>query len=46
MAPVLPVEFEWTRERESSVDTGYPSASAGTPITLPDLDPQHGHTSE
>ncbi|XP_026995153.2 ciliogenesis and planar polarity effector 1 isoform X2 [Tachysurus fulvidraco] len=46
VVPVLPVEFEWKRERESSVDTGYPSASAGTPITLPDLDPQHGHTSE
>ncbi|XP_058267346.1 ciliogenesis and planar polarity effector 1 isoform X3 [Hemibagrus wyckioides] len=46
VAPVLPVEIDWKRERESSVDTGYPSASAGTPITLPDMDPQHGHTSE
>ncbi|KAB5543313.1 hypothetical protein PHYPO_G00077610 [Pangasianodon hypophthalmus] len=46
VAPVLPAEFGWKRERESSVDTGYPSASGGTPITLPDLDPQHGHTSE
>ncbi|KAK3549848.1 hypothetical protein QTP86_015286, partial [Hemibagrus guttatus] len=46
VSPVLPVEFEWKRERESSVDTGYPSASAGTPITLPDMDPHHGHTSE
>ncbi|KAF7700988.1 ciliogenesis and planar polarity effector 1 isoform X2 [Silurus meridionalis] len=46
VAPVLPLELGWKRERESSVDTGYPSASAGTPITLPDLDPQHEHTSE
>ncbi|XP_060764829.1 ciliogenesis and planar polarity effector 1 isoform X4 [Neoarius graeffei] len=46
VAPVLPLEFGWKRERVSSVDTGYPSASVGTPITLPDLDPQHGHPSE
>lgn len=29
----------WRRDRESSVDTGYPG-SAGTPITLPELDVQ------
>ncbi|KAF5893905.1 ciliogenesis and planar polarity effector 1, partial [Clarias magur] len=46
LAPVMPQELGWKRERESSVDTGYPSASGGTPITLPDLDPQHGRTSE
>ncbi|KAF4082340.1 hypothetical protein AMELA_G00150710 [Ameiurus melas] len=42
VAPVLPLELGWKPERESSVD----SVSAGTPITLPDLDPPHGHTSE
>ncbi|XP_053501766.1 ciliogenesis and planar polarity effector 1 isoform X4 [Ictalurus furcatus] len=46
VAPVLPLELGWKRERESSVDTGYPSASAGTPVTLPDLDPPHGHASK
>ncbi|XP_024236537.1 ciliogenesis and planar polarity effector 1 isoform X3 [Oncorhynchus tshawytscha] len=40
VAPVLQPEVGWKLERESSVDTGYP-ASAGTPITLPDQDPQH-----
>ncbi|KAL6472327.1 hypothetical protein MHYP_G00185150 [Metynnis hypsauchen] len=44
VAPVLQPDFGWKRERESSVDTGYP-ASGGTPITLPDLDHQQGHNS-
>ncbi|KAL1267181.1 hypothetical protein QQF64_002856, partial [Cirrhinus molitorella] len=33
----------WRRDRESSVDTGYPG-SAGTPITLPELDVQHSQS--
>ncbi|XP_076876883.1 ciliogenesis and planar polarity effector 1 isoform X2 [Brachyhypopomus gauderio] len=41
VAPVVQPELDWKRERDSSVDTGYP-ASAGTPITLPDLDLQRG----
>ncbi|XP_062334213.1 ciliogenesis and planar polarity effector 1 [Osmerus eperlanus] len=42
VAPVLEPEVGVTveRERESSVDTGYP-ASAGTPLTLPDQEPRH-----
>ncbi|XP_072514569.1 ciliogenesis and planar polarity effector 1 isoform X3 [Salminus brasiliensis] len=44
VTPVLQPESGWRRERESSVDTGYP-ASAGTPITLPDLEPQQGCSS-
>ncbi|XP_036450987.1 ciliogenesis and planar polarity effector 1 [Colossoma macropomum] len=44
VAPVLQPQSGWRKERESSVDTGYP-ASEGTPITLPDLDPQQGHSS-
>uniref|UniRef100_A0A672MKC4 Uncharacterized protein n=1 Tax=Sinocyclocheilus grahami TaxID=75366 RepID=A0A672MKC4_SINGR len=35
----------WRRDRESSVDTGYPG-SAGTPITLPELEVQDAHESE
>ncbi|XP_041753988.2 ciliogenesis and planar polarity effector 1 isoform X1 [Coregonus clupeaformis] len=44
VAPVLQPEVGWKLERESSVDTGYP-ASAGTPITLPEQDPQHSELS-
>ncbi|XP_066507194.1 ciliogenesis and planar polarity effector 1 isoform X2 [Hoplias malabaricus] len=44
VAPVVQPDFGWKKERESSVDTGYP-ASAGTPITLPDLDSQQGLSS-
>ncbi|XP_035391703.1 ciliogenesis and planar polarity effector 1 [Electrophorus electricus] len=44
VAPVLQPQPGWTRDRESSLDTGYP-ASAGTPITIPDLDLQHGPSS-
>ncbi|XP_017567420.2 ciliogenesis and planar polarity effector 1 isoform X1 [Pygocentrus nattereri] len=44
VAPVLQPDFGWKRERERSVDTGY-TASGGTPITLPDLDHQQGHSS-
>ncbi|XP_051542049.1 ciliogenesis and planar polarity effector 1 isoform X2 [Myxocyprinus asiaticus] len=40
VASVLQPITGWGRDRESSVDTGYP-ASAHTPITLPDLDAQH-----
>ncbi|XP_067290218.1 ciliogenesis and planar polarity effector 1 isoform X2 [Pseudorasbora parva] len=39
-APVPQPITAWRRDRESSVDTGYPG-SAGTPITLPELDAQH-----
>uniref|UniRef100_A0A9J7YV52 Ciliogenesis and planar polarity effector 1-like n=1 Tax=Cyprinus carpio carpio TaxID=630221 RepID=A0A9J7YV52_CYPCA len=35
----------WRRDRESSVDTGYPG-SAGTPITLPELDVQDAREAE
>ncbi|XP_067255037.1 ciliogenesis and planar polarity effector 1 isoform X2 [Chanodichthys erythropterus] len=41
-APVLQPITGWRRDRESSVDTGYPG-SVGTPITLPELDAQHSH---
>ena len=42
VAPVLEPEVGVTveRERESSVDTGYP-ASAGTPLILPDQEPRY-----
>ncbi|XP_051972738.1 ciliogenesis and planar polarity effector 1 [Xyrauchen texanus] len=40
VASVLQPITGWGRDRESSVDTGYP-ASAHTPITLPDPDAQH-----
>ncbi|XP_049324352.1 ciliogenesis and planar polarity effector 1 isoform X3 [Astyanax mexicanus] len=41
VAPVLQPETGCIRERESSIDTGYPT-SAETPITLHDLEPQQG----
>ncbi|XP_036384605.1 ciliogenesis and planar polarity effector 1 [Megalops cyprinoides] len=44
VAPVRP-EMRWKSERDSSVDTGYPG-SAGTPVTLPPQDSQHGDPSE
>ncbi|XP_062869669.1 ciliogenesis and planar polarity effector 1 isoform X2 [Trichomycterus rosablanca] len=45
VTPAVQFEMDWKRQRESSLDTGYPVSSC-TPITLPDLDTLHRHSSE